>query len=74
MKLSHCMRSSAPFARMKTMERLQKILSLYRVTLGQARQEELLEYLFNNCDVDEIKKLFINLSPYSKEKPATTLE
>ena len=27
-------------------ERLIKILSLYRLTLGQARQEELLEYLF----------------------------
>ena len=27
-------------------ERLIKILSLYRITLGQARQEELLEYLF----------------------------
>jgi len=61
-----------PYSRDKAVyERLQKILSLYRVTLGQARQEELLEYLFNNCDVDEIKKLFINLSPYSKEKPAT---
>ena len=36
-------------------ERLIKILSLYRLTLGQARQEELLEYLFNarenSCDV-----------------------
>ena len=36
-------------------ERLIKILSLYRLTLGQARQEELLEYLFNarenSCNV-----------------------
>jgi hypothetical protein len=47
--------------------RLLKILSLYRVTLGQARQEELLEYLFNNRDDDEIKKFFIDLSPFSKE-------
>ena len=46
--------------------RLLKILSLYRVTLGQARQEELLEYLFNNCDAVSLKELFINLSPFSK--------
>lgn len=47
-------------------DRLLKILSLYRVTLGQARQEELLEYLFNNCDVERLKELFINLSPFSR--------
>lgn len=50
-------------------ERLIKILSLYRLTLGQARQEELLEYIFNNCEnTDDMKKLFINLSPYYKER------
>ena len=50
-------------------ERLIKILSLYRLTLGQARQEELLEYLFKNCDdTDKLKDLFINLSPFYKEK------
>ena len=49
-------------------ERLIKILSLYRLTLGQARQEELLEYIFNNCEnTDDMKKLFINLSPYYKK-------
>ena len=49
-------------------ERLIKILSLYRLTLGQARQEELLEYIFNNCEnTDDMKKLFINLSPYYKD-------
>ena len=48
-------------------ERLIKILSLYRLTLGQARQEELLEYIFNNCDnPEDMKDLFINLSPYYK--------
>lgn len=50
-------------------ERLIKILSMYRMTLGQPRQEELLEYVFSNCDENEIKKmkdLFINLSPWSK--------
>lgn len=50
-------------------ERLIKILSMYRLTLGQARQEELLEYLFKNCDDPEkLKELFINLSPFYKEK------
>ena len=49
--------------------RLIKILSLYRVTLGQARQEELLEYLLENSeDSKDLKDLFINLSPYYKEK------
>lgn len=50
-------------------ERLIKILSLYRLTLGQARQEELLEYLFRECgDPAEFKKLFIDLSPFSKQR------
>lgn len=50
-------------------ERLIKILSLYRLTLGQARQEELLEYLFTQFDdTNELKNLFIDLSPFSKEK------
>ncbi|MDY0151949.1 MAG: hypothetical protein RBS43_06710 [Candidatus Cloacimonas sp.] len=49
-------------------ERLIKILSLYRLTLGQARQEELLEHIFTNCEnSDDIKELFINLSPYYRE-------
>ena len=53
-------------------ERLIKILSLYRLTLGQARQEELLEYLFKNCDdADALKELFINLSPFYKEAGKT---
>lgn len=48
-------------------ERLVKILSLYRLTLGQARQEDLLEYVFREFDsVDNLKSLFINLSPFSK--------
>ena len=52
-------------------ERLIKILSLYRLTLGQARQEELLEYIFTNCDAQQqenLKKLFINLSPFYKKE------
>ena len=50
-------------------ERLIKILSMYRLTLGQARQEELLEYLFKNCDdPDKLRELFINLSPFYKNR------
>ena len=51
-------------------ERLIKILSLYRLTLGQARQEELLDYIFKNYDEkqqERLRKLFINLSPFYKE-------
>lgn len=48
-------------------ERLIRILSLYRLTLGQARQEELLDYLFREFDdTEELKKLFIDLSPFSR--------
>ena len=50
-------------------KRLIKILSLYRLTLGQARQEELLEHIFTKCnDSEKLKELFINLSPYYREK------
>ncbi len=50
-------------------EHLIKILSSYRLTLGQPRQEELLEYLFKNCDdPKELGKLFINLSPFYKNQ------
>jgi hypothetical protein len=53
-------------------ERLIKILSLYRLTLGQARQEELLEYVLQNCtNEDGLKELFINLSPYYKNQKRT---
>ena len=50
-------------------DRLIKILSLYRLTLGQARQEELLESILNRINIDkkEVHELFINLSPYYKK-------
>ena len=48
--------------------RLIKILSLYRLTLGQARQEELLEYIFKNVqNLNDMKKYFINLSPFYRK-------
>lgn len=58
-----------PFSRDEiSYERLIKILSLYRLTLGQARQEELLEYIFQNFDdAEDMKDLFINLSPFYKQ-------
>lgn len=46
-----------PYSKDKAIyNRLLKILSLYRVTMGQARQEELLEYLFNNRSSEELKE------------------
>ncbi len=46
-------------------ERLIKILSLYRLTLGQSRQEELLEYVFKHFEnPDSLKDLFLDLSPF----------
>lgn len=58
-----------PFSKdMLSYDRLMKILSLYRLTLGQARQQELLEYIFSQCENSaELKNLFLNLSPFSKE-------
>ena len=59
-----------PFSRDElSYERLMKILNLYRLTLGQARQEELLEYIMQNReDNADLKDWFINLSPYYKER------
>ncbi len=59
-----------PFSRDElSYERLMKILNLYRLTLGQARQEELLEYIMQNReDNADLKEWFINLSPYYKER------
>ena len=46
-----------------------KILNYYRLTLGQPRQEELLEYIFSEVrDSSKLKQLFINLSPFSKKE------
>lgn len=58
-----------PFSRDETAyERLSKILSLYRLTLGQPRQEELLEYVFREFgNGEDLKDLFINLSPINKD-------
>jgi hypothetical protein len=57
-----------PYSRdLNDYQRLLQILSLYRVTLGHARQEDLLDYLLKNLEVENIKKLFIDLSPFTKK-------
>lgn len=43
------------------------LLSVYRLTLGQPRQEELFETIHKeNWNMDELKKLYINLSPWNR--------
>ncbi|UOQ44852.1 DEAD/DEAH box helicase [Halobacillus salinarum] len=49
-------------------DRLMKIMQLYRLSLGQARQEELLEYLFEHqVEKEKLEDLFMNLSPFYKQ-------
>ena len=48
--------------------RLMEIMQIYRLSLGQARQEELLEYLFEHqIEKENLEGLFMNLSPFFKE-------
>jgi hypothetical protein len=53
----------------KKLKNLLKTISVYRIALGQPRQEELVNYLIENLSEENIKKvqseLLINLSPYS---------
>lgn len=50
-------------------ERLIKVLALYRMTLGQPRQEELLNLLKNmHLSDEQLKELTIDLCPYNKKK------
>lgn len=44
--------------------RIIKILSLYRLTLGQPRQEELLPLLDKEVTEESVQALFMNLSPF----------
>ena len=48
-------------------ERIIKILSLYRLTLGQPRQEELIALLDQEVADRSDSRLFMDLSPFSKE-------
>lgn len=47
--------------------KLKDVLSLYRLTMGQPRQEELVDMLSDyGLNDDEMKKLLFDLSPYNK--------
>ena len=46
--------------------RLIKVLSLYRLTMGQPRQEELLQMLDGKISQKLIKKLLFDLSPFNR--------
>lgn len=50
-------------------EKLIKVLSLYRMTLGQPRQEELLQLLKDmNLSYEQLHELTIDLCPFNKNK------
>ena len=56
-------------------ERLIKVLALYRMTLGQPRQEELLNLLKNmHLSDEQLKELTIDLCPYNKKKTSRNEE
>lgn len=63
---------SYPLSRDESLyKRLIEILSLYRLTLGQANQEELLDYLKDRFKQVDLQKLFFNLSPFYRKQAAT---
>ena len=41
------------------------VLSLYRLTMGQPRQEELLQLLEGKVTKEQMKELLFDLSPYN---------
>lgn len=45
-----------------------QVLSMYRLTMGQPRQEELLEMLQGLISYEQIKQLMFDLSPFNKAK------
>ncbi len=47
--------------------RLIKVLSLYRLTMGQPRQEELLQMLDGKISPEQIKRLLFDLCPFSRK-------
>ena len=55
----------------KKLKNLLNTIAVYRIALGQPRQEELVNHLIENYSEDEIKKvqseLLINLSPYKHQ-------
>lgn len=49
-------------------KRLIDVLSLYRLTMGQPRQEELLQLLEGKVTKEQMQQLLFDLSPYSRRK------
>ena len=49
-------------------DRIIKILSLYRLTLGQPRQEELISILDEKLLEGQDSQLFMNLSPFDHDR------
>jgi hypothetical protein len=48
--------------------RLIDVLSLYRLTMGQPRQEELLQMLAGKVSKEDVQKLLFDLSPYNRKR------
>lgn len=48
--------------------RLIKVLSLYRLTMGQPRQEELLQMLDGKITFEQMQQLLFDLSPFSRHQ------
>ena len=49
-------------------KRLIDVLSLYRLTMGQPRQEELLQLLEGKVNKEQMQQLLFDLSPYNRKK------
>ena len=49
-------------------KRLINVLSLYRLTMGQPRQEELIQMLADKISPEDIKHLLFDLCPYSRNQ------
>lgn len=49
-------------------EHLKDVLSLYRLTMGQPHQEELLKMLEDKVSKEQMQELLFDLSPYSRNK------
>lgn len=65
-----------PFGQDKTKyDRLINVLALYRLTLGQPRQEEMIAILQReDLSKEQMEELFFDLSPYSRNKKKQTLQ
>ena len=59
-----------PFSQDKTKyDRLINVLALYRLTLGQPRQEEMISIMQReDLSSDQMEELFFDLSPYSRKQ------